>query len=93
MITTHFIDSDWCLNMRIISFSTIEYHRGKSIDKKIVTCLQDWGIERLFTITIDNATTNDIVVGHALCSCLFGGMIMHLCWQDNIYMCIVVYIF
>ncbi|KAH9794635.1 BED-type domain-containing protein [Citrus sinensis] len=31
VITTHFIDSDWCLNRRIISFSAIEDHRGKSI--------------------------------------------------------------
>ena len=35
VITTHFIDSDWCLNMRIISFSSIEDHRGKSIGKKL----------------------------------------------------------
>ena len=39
MITTHFIDSDWCLNMRIISFSAIKNYRGKSIGKKIVTYL------------------------------------------------------
>ena len=64
VITTHFIDSDWCLNRRIISFSAIEDHRGKSIGKKIVACLQDWGIERLFVITVDNATANDIVVGY-----------------------------
>lgn len=44
----HFIDSDWCLNIRIINFSVIEDHRGKMIDKKIIACLQDWGIERLF---------------------------------------------
>ncbi|KAH9724628.1 putative AC transposase [Citrus sinensis] len=31
VITAHFVDSDWCLNKRIISFSAIEDHRGKSI--------------------------------------------------------------
>ena len=41
VITTHFINSDWCLNRRIISFSAIEDHRGKLIGKKIVACLQD----------------------------------------------------
>ncbi|KAH9734524.1 putative AC transposase [Citrus sinensis] len=30
VITAHFIDSDWCLNRRIISFSVIEDHRGKT---------------------------------------------------------------
>ncbi|KAH9782477.1 BED-type domain-containing protein [Citrus sinensis] len=64
VITAHFIDSDWCLDRRIISFSAIEDHRGKSIGKKIVACLQDWGIERLFAITIDNDTANDIAVGY-----------------------------
>ncbi|KAH9698512.1 putative AC transposase [Citrus sinensis] len=64
IIMAHFIDSDWCLNKRIISFSAIEDHRGKSIGKKIVACLQDWGIERLFAITVDNATANDIAVGY-----------------------------
>lgn len=37
VITAHFIDSD--LNRRIISFSAIEDHRGKSIGKNIVACL------------------------------------------------------
>ena len=46
VIIAHFIDSDWCLNKRIISFGVIEDHRGKTIGKKIVTCLKDWGIER-----------------------------------------------
>ncbi|KAH9705268.1 BED-type domain-containing protein [Citrus sinensis] len=35
VITTHFIDSYWCLNRRIISFSAIEDHRGKSIVKYV----------------------------------------------------------
>ena len=64
VITTDFIDNDWCLNMRIISFSVIEDHRGKSIGKKIMACLQNWGIEKLFAITTDSATTNDIAIGY-----------------------------
>ncbi|KAH9718599.1 hypothetical protein KPL71_022284 [Citrus sinensis] len=49
---------------RIISFSVIEDHRGKTIGKKIVACLQDWGIERLFAITVNNASTNDVAVNY-----------------------------
>ena len=64
MITIHSIDSDWSLNRRIITFSVIEDHSGKSIGKKIVACLYDWGIERLFAITVDNAITNDIFVSY-----------------------------
>ena len=75
VITTHFIDSYWCLNRRIISFSAIEDHRGKSIGKTIVACLQDWGIERLFAITVDNVTANDIVVGYVT--------MQLLSWRNN----------
>ena len=42
----------------------IKDYRGKSIGKKIVACLQDWGIERLFAITVNNAIANDIDVGY-----------------------------
>lgn len=34
VITAHFIDNDWCLNRRIISFSLVEDHRRKTIGKK-----------------------------------------------------------
>ena len=92
VITTHFIDSDWCLNGRIISFSVIKNHRGKLIGKKIVACLQDWGIER-FAITVVMPLQMILLLVMSLCSCLLGGMMMHLCWRDNICMCIVVHIF
>ena len=47
VITTHFIDSDWCLHKKIINFSVIEDHKRKSIGKKIETFLREWGIERV----------------------------------------------
>ena len=34
------------------------------ISKQIKTCLLDWGIERLFTITMDNASGNDSTIRH-----------------------------
>ncbi|KAH9804203.1 BED-type domain-containing protein [Citrus sinensis] len=99
VITAHFINSDWCLNMRIISFSAIEDHKGKSIRKKIGVCLQDWGIERLFAITVDNATANDIVVGYVTMQLLtwrnddalvLAGQYMHVCCCAHILNLIVV---
>ena len=35
VIITHFIDIDWCLNKRIISFRVVEDHKEKTIGKKI----------------------------------------------------------
>ncbi|KAH9685852.1 hypothetical protein KPL70_014129 [Citrus sinensis] len=64
VITAHFIDSDWCLHRKIISFSVIEDHKGKSIGKKIETCLIEWGIERVCAVTVDNASGNDVAIDY-----------------------------
>ena len=87
VITTHFIDNNWCLTMRIISFRMIEDHRGKTISKKIVTCLQNWGIERLFTITADNATTNDVAVNYVTMQLLAWRNDDAFAWAGIVYAC------
>ncbi|KAK2655150.1 hypothetical protein Ddye_008202 [Dipteronia dyeriana] len=35
---------------------------GETIGKIIEACLLDWGIDRVFTITIDNASANDVAI-------------------------------
>nr|XP_009631480.1 zinc finger BED domain-containing protein RICESLEEPER 2-like [Nicotiana tomentosiformis] len=37
-------------------------HKGETIAKGIEVCLLDWGIENLFTVTLDNATANDAAI-------------------------------
>ncbi|WOK98423.1 zinc finger BED domain-containing protein RICESLEEPER 1-like [Canna indica] len=39
-------------------------HKGESIGMAIETCLLDWGIDKVFTLTIDNASSNDVDVEH-----------------------------
>ena len=34
-------------------------HKGKAISKAVETCLLDWGLNKLSTITLDNARNND----------------------------------
>ncbi|XP_022874249.1 zinc finger BED domain-containing protein RICESLEEPER 4-like [Olea europaea var. sylvestris] len=63
-LTAHFIDSDWTLNKRILSFCVVPNHKGETIGKMIETCLQDWGIEKVFTITVDNASSNDVDIAY-----------------------------
>ena len=58
----HYIDSDWCLKKRILNFVQISNHKGETIAKLIEDCLHKWGIEKVFTITVDNATANDVAV-------------------------------
>lgn len=73
VITAHFLDNDWKLHKRIINFTKITSHKGDDIGKVLETCLSDWGIDKVFTITVDNASTNDKAVeymGKRLKNCL-----------------------
>ena len=31
--------------------------------REIVGCLNEWGIDKVFTITMDNASSNDVAIG------------------------------
>jgi hypothetical protein len=59
VITSHFIDSDWNLHKRILNFCLIPNHKGKTTGDKILECILGWGIRNIFTIAVDNATSND----------------------------------
>ena len=63
-LTTHFLDNGWNLNKKFLNFLPISSHRGDVIGKAIEKCLRDWGIDRIFTITIDNASSNDVAVAY-----------------------------
>ncbi|XP_050937706.1 zinc finger BED domain-containing protein RICESLEEPER 2-like [Cucumis melo] len=60
----HFIDDDWNLHKRILNFCQIANHRGDTIGRAIEKCLEGWGIDRLFTVTFDNASSNDVVIAY-----------------------------
>ncbi|CAL1355536.1 unnamed protein product [Linum trigynum] len=61
-LTAHFIDQDWNLRKKIINFGELKGHKGVDIADGIVACLDDWGIYKVFTITVDNASSNDTAV-------------------------------
>ena len=63
-LTAHFLDNDWNLNKKILNFFPISSHRDDVICKAIEKCLCDWGIDRIFTITVDNASSNDVAVAY-----------------------------
>ncbi|KAH7663342.1 Tam3-transposase (Ac family) protein [Dioscorea alata] len=63
-ITAHFIDSDWKLHKKILNFCPISCHKGESICREIEECLVGWGINKVFSITVDNASSNDVVVAY-----------------------------
>ena len=63
-LTGHFLDSEWKLQKRILNFCPLEPpHTELAIADSISECLIDWGIEdKIFTITLDNASSNDLAV-------------------------------
>ncbi|XP_075520590.1 zinc finger BED domain-containing protein RICESLEEPER 2-like isoform X2 [Primulina tabacum] len=64
-LTAHFIDSNWVLQKRIINFSYMPPpHSVIALCDKINSLFNAWGIQRkVFTITLDNAASNDVFVG------------------------------
>ncbi|KAG2711418.1 hypothetical protein I3760_04G076400 [Carya illinoinensis] len=80
-LTAHFIDKNWKLQKKIINFCLIPNHRGETIGRYVESCLLDWGIDRIFTVTVDNASSNDTAISYLkqfLTGNLFGGKYMHM---------------
>ena len=69
---------------RIINFCPISNHRDEAIEKAIEKCLCDWWIDKVFTITVDNATSNDVAISYLkkelnnLRTCIQKGKFIHL---------------
>ncbi|KAF7113208.1 hypothetical protein RHSIM_RhsimUnG0150000 [Rhododendron simsii] len=57
-LTAHFIGDDWKLQKRILNFCQIEDHKGVTIGKKIESLLLEWNVDGIFTMTVDNASSN-----------------------------------
>ncbi|KAJ9542785.1 hypothetical protein OSB04_029291 [Centaurea solstitialis] len=62
-ITAYYIDVQWKLNKKIISFVPIQSHKVDAIAKAIEVCLVEWGLKNISTITVDNASSNDVAIG------------------------------
>ncbi|XP_024032219.1 zinc finger BED domain-containing protein RICESLEEPER 2-like [Morus notabilis] len=63
-LTAHYIDSDWKLQKRIINFCTMPNGKGETIGRLIEQCMHGWGLEKVFTVTVDNAAANDSALSY-----------------------------
>ncbi|XP_074305722.1 zinc finger BED domain-containing protein RICESLEEPER 2-like [Silene latifolia] len=64
-VTAHFIDDNWTLQKRILNFCPITSHKGEAIGRALEDCLDSWGVlEKLFTVTVDNASSNDLACAY-----------------------------
>uniref|UniRef100_A0A453LLI9 BED-type domain-containing protein n=1 Tax=Aegilops tauschii subsp. strangulata TaxID=200361 RepID=A0A453LLI9_AEGTS len=64
VLTAHSIDSGWKLRKKIINFVLVDGHKGDDIGKSLEKLLIEWGIERVCTITVDNASSNDTCLAY-----------------------------
>lgn len=61
-LTAHFIDNNWTLQKRVINFCQVPDTTGNTIATTIEACLSDWGLYRVLTVTLDNASSNDVAI-------------------------------
>jgi hypothetical protein len=64
VVTAHFVDENWVLQKKFLSFSLVPPPRGGAIlADRLLAVLQEWGIDRkIFSITLDNASYNETLV-------------------------------
>jgi hypothetical protein len=50
-LTAHFVDSDWKLNSKVLTFCTVD-PSADGMCERIVEILSDWGIEKRFSLSL-----------------------------------------
>lgn len=63
-VAFYWIGVDWKIQKRIINLFQALENKGETIGKFAETCLLDWGIDKILTITIDNASSSDSVISY-----------------------------
>lgn len=84
VLTGHYIDEKWVLKKKILNFCPVTDHTGLELGKTVASCLLQWGIERVFTLTVDNISSNNEAVAYlskrvvGWKAAILGGEHMHL---------------
>ncbi|KAG8640804.1 hypothetical protein MANES_13G082916v8 [Manihot esculenta] len=65
-ISAYFIDNVWKLHKRIINFYPISSHKGETVGRTIETYLLEWGLDKIFTVIVDNASSNDVPISYLI---------------------------
>ncbi|KAI3894172.1 hypothetical protein MKX03_003729 [Papaver bracteatum] len=67
-LTAHYVDEQWKIQKRILYFSIIDgKHIGVNITKVLIEQLYGWNIDsKMSSITLDNASTNGVVVSELI---------------------------
>ncbi|XP_073153055.1 zinc finger BED domain-containing protein RICESLEEPER 2-like [Henckelia pumila] len=63
-LTGQYIDEHWKLHKVILKFIPCPSHKGDEVGLLIEKCLLDWGIDKVFAITVDNTSSNDTTIAY-----------------------------
>ena len=93
ILISHWIDSNWRLQKRVLNFVHILPPRQDvEISDAIFKCLKDWGIKsKIYTISIDNTSNNDVAVRimkdnlSRVKKLMCGGKLFHVCCCAQFY--------
>lgn len=61
-LTGHWIDDERNLHKKILGFRQVGSHNGKTIGSEVELCLLDWNIDKIMTLTVDNASFNSVTL-------------------------------
>jgi hypothetical protein len=61
-LIVHWIDEGWDLNKRILNFCQVSNHKGETIGRTIEICLLVRRIDNNLTVTVDNASSNNLTI-------------------------------
>ncbi|CAL5353396.1 unnamed protein product [Camellia sinensis] len=63
-LTAHYVTNDWELKKKILAYRRIDYpHDGDHLFSFIKDLILEWNIDKkLFSMVVDNATSNDVMV-------------------------------
>ncbi|KAF7150585.1 hypothetical protein RHSIM_Rhsim02G0186500 [Rhododendron simsii] len=63
-LTGHFIDDNWKYQKKILNFCVVPNHKGDTLGRMVEQCLLDWGIDKFLTVTVDNASSNSLLIAY-----------------------------
>jgi hypothetical protein len=77
-VVAHFVNSDWCLEKRLLGFRPIEVaHIGLNIAERVEMVANDFSItDKIFAIVLDNASSSKTAID--VLKPVFAGYIGHL---------------
>ncbi|RDX81411.1 putative mediator of RNA polymerase II transcription subunit 37c, partial [Mucuna pruriens] len=61
-LTAHFIDNNWKLQKTMLNFCQITSQSEKTMVKTVEHCLNNWGLNLVLTLTVNNTSSNDIEI-------------------------------